>query len=174
MGCSAGAIIYLLLESSVRPAHCCHIFPASLLPAGNAAAAGRQAAAVPAAAAPRPRAAAAGVGWSGCGWAGVCAWQAREPRSLSCQRSLSLPMGILQYSASHQATAVGDSSPSLFSLCRPHQGSSTHLFCCLQLVEGAQLLADLIASYEQSLDQQTAVRQGPGGSSSSADFAGEL
>lgn len=118
MGCSAGAIIYLLLESSVPPAHCCHIFPASLLPAGNAAAAGRQAAAVPAAAAPRPRAAAAGVGWSGCGWAGVCAWQAWEPRSLSCQRSLSLPMGILQYSASHQATAVGDSSLSLFSLCR--------------------------------------------------------
>ncbi|KAI7838109.1 hypothetical protein COHA_008117 [Chlorella ohadii] len=43
-----------------------------------------------------------------------------------------------------------------------------------QLVEGAQLLADLIASYEQSLDQQTAVRQGPGGSSSRADFAAVL
>lgn len=43
----------------------------------------------------------------------------------------------------------------------------------MQLVEGAQLLADLIASYEQSLDQQAVAQQGRGGGSSSdADFSG--
>ncbi|PRW32513.1 Conserved oligomeric Golgi complex subunit 6 isoform A [Chlorella sorokiniana] len=43
-----------------------------------------------------------------------------------------------------------------------------------QLVEGAQLLADLIASYEQSLDQQAASQQGRGGGAADADFSAVL
>lgn len=63
-------------------------------------------------------------------------------------------------------------TPRVTLTCSPLSPPRGTLHCSplpLQLVEGAQLLADLIASHEQSMEQQ----QAPPGAAGDDDFSGE-